>query len=386
MSEALGCRVYAADHVTGKRPGPPRNHRPPLRCLPRKSLRQDECNRVFAERYPDIPTPGLADRDFAGFSVRQRELVQRLLLAGRLSLATTARLEDGTELLVTHAGVTVRELDGLGVPADAPARRIAEALEALLARAVDRCRDAWSVGEAAPLDLAPVGVSGTTGQEGGGLLYHRPANPDRPDIRDPALGVGRGAPPPLRPAPPAPGLGPGCRTHAPPPAAPGIRRLAGRRRRRRPTGYAPHPGRGRRQRPLPPRHDPPAPRRRGPLPGGRRGPSRGSGGVPGPGSGGARSTGGAVPPEHGQRRSGARVACPPATRGHSGEGRSGPDERRGHRSVKRPGGAPADQDSTGSGSAGRPRRSQAVRSPRTGPSERPLSVRKMARRALLPRK
>lgn len=177
-------RLRGGDHVTGKRPGPPRNHRPPLRCLPRKSLRQDECNRVFAERYPDIPTPGLADRDFAGFSVRQRELVQRLLLAGRLSLATTARLEDGTELLVTHAGVTVRELDGLGVPADAPARRIAEALEALLARAVDRCRDAWSVGEAAPLDLAPVGVSGTTGQEGGGLLYHRPANPDRPDIRD----------------------------------------------------------------------------------------------------------------------------------------------------------------------------------------------------------
>ncbi len=41
---------------------------------------------TFAERYPDLPTPGLIRRDFQGFSVAQRALVKRLLLA------TTANL------------------------------------------------------------------------------------------------------------------------------------------------------------------------------------------------------------------------------------------------------------------------------------------------------
>lgn len=142
-------------------------------------------NRLFAEEgFTDVPTPGLADRDFASFSVRQRDLVQRLLLEGRLSLAAVERMWDGTELLVTHAGVTTRQLEPLGLPSDAPAGRIAAALEARLALAVEACREPWSRRETVPLVLGELNVAGTAGKEGGGLLHHRPANPDREKIPD----------------------------------------------------------------------------------------------------------------------------------------------------------------------------------------------------------
>ena len=67
----------------------------------------------------------------------------------------------------------------LGVPAEPSA--IAAALEAHLARAIERVRDDWARGVATPLSLAPLHVAGIPGEEGGGLLYHRPTNPERPD-------------------------------------------------------------------------------------------------------------------------------------------------------------------------------------------------------------
>lgn len=142
----------------------------------------------FRTRYPDLPCTGVIGRDFASFSTAQRELVIELLLAGRFHLARRGVLADRPEVLITHAGVSQRELDLLGVPAEAAA--IADALEAVLAAAIDRVRDDWQRGVTTPLSLEPVHVAGGAGLEGGGLLYHRPSHvaardPARPRRFDP---------------------------------------------------------------------------------------------------------------------------------------------------------------------------------------------------------
>ena len=149
----------------------------------------------FAARFPRIPTPGVANRDYVSFSEAQRALVQRALLEGRMRLALTATIADGTRALFTHAGVTERELGLLGFSGDVrpDAETIARALEARLDRAIEAVREAWTNGRRAELDLSPVHVPGTTGQEGGGLLYHRASSaktkwaldPDRPRRFDP---------------------------------------------------------------------------------------------------------------------------------------------------------------------------------------------------------
>jgi hypothetical protein len=152
----------------------------------------------FASRFPRIPTLGVANRDYVSFSEAQRALVQRALLEGRMRLALTATIPtiaSGTRALFTHAGVTQRELALLGFPPEAEpdAETIARALEARLDRAIEAVREAWTQGRPAELDLSPLHVPGTTGQEGGGLLYHRASSaktkwaldPDRPRRFDP---------------------------------------------------------------------------------------------------------------------------------------------------------------------------------------------------------
>jgi len=126
-------------------------------------------------QYPALVAYGLPSRDFASFSAAQRALVVRLLLAQRMQIATTARLPDGREALITHAGVTERELQILGLRDCRAPRTIAEALDTYLARAIDDVRDAWERAAITPLVLEPLHVSGTPGCEGSGLLYHRPS-------------------------------------------------------------------------------------------------------------------------------------------------------------------------------------------------------------------
>ncbi len=128
----------------------------------------------FHARFPDIPTPDIARRDFSSFSTAQRAIVQKLLLSGRMVLAAAGRSSSGRPVLLTHAGVTIRELALLGIPDERRPEAIAEALNGLLAERLERVRADWLAGRAAPLDLSPVHIAGTTGSEGGGLLYHRP--------------------------------------------------------------------------------------------------------------------------------------------------------------------------------------------------------------------
>ncbi len=130
----------------------------------------------FLAAFPELPTPGLAGRDYASFSVEQRTLVMELLLAGRFQLALTGALPCGRDVLLTHAGVTNRELAMLGVSAEP--RAIATALNAHLTGAIHRVRTDWTCGIPTPLSLEPLHVAGIPGEEGGGLLYHRPTNPE----------------------------------------------------------------------------------------------------------------------------------------------------------------------------------------------------------------
>ncbi len=127
----------------------------------------------FRALYPDLATTGYAGRDYNAFTVEQRVLVQRLLLANRFDLALA---ED--DVLFTHAGVTNRELAMLVVAPDAHA--IATALQSRFAAAVAAVAGDWRRGIPTPLSLAPLHVFGADGVEGGGLLYHRPADPERP--------------------------------------------------------------------------------------------------------------------------------------------------------------------------------------------------------------
>ena len=135
----------------------------------------------FAQAFPHLPPAGVVGRDYAAFTSEQRALVMELLLAGRFRLAATGALTDGRSVLLTHAGITSRELEMLGLAGARMPLAIADALQAHLAAAVDRVRDDWQRGELAPLSLAPLHVTGGQGEEGGGLLYHRPSNPAQGD-------------------------------------------------------------------------------------------------------------------------------------------------------------------------------------------------------------
>jgi hypothetical protein len=125
-------------------------------------------------RYPTLASTGIVQRDLCSFLVAQRALVQEALLSGRMRLATVVRTSSGREVLATHAGVTTRELDLLGLPRTRDPHVLANALNTLLHERLDRVRPAWSRQELAPLDLSPLHLPGRSGEEGGGLMYHRP--------------------------------------------------------------------------------------------------------------------------------------------------------------------------------------------------------------------
>ena len=137
----------------------------------------------FALRFPALPAAGVVGRDYASFTSEQRALVMELLLAGRFHLAVTGELLDGRVALLSHAAVTTRELALLGVRSDP--HQIAAALEAHLAAAVERVATDWERGALAPLSLAPLHHAGPPGEEGGGLLYHRPSNPETGSVFHP---------------------------------------------------------------------------------------------------------------------------------------------------------------------------------------------------------
>ena len=133
----------------------------------------------FVREFPRIPIYNIAARDYVSFSEAQRALVSDLLTHGRMVVACSAQLPGGAPLLITHAGVTHRQLAQLGLADVRDVTVIADRLNEWFAQAVARVSDRWARGELAALDLRPVHVAGTSGCVGGGLLYHRPAQPGR---------------------------------------------------------------------------------------------------------------------------------------------------------------------------------------------------------------
>jgi hypothetical protein len=139
----------------------------------------------FHEAFPDLATAECADRDFSGFHEAQRGLVQRLLVSRRFKLAHVARTKEGKPILLTHAGVTDRELAILGLSRGSDVEGMARALNDFLEAAVKKVAPRWERGEKVPLDMGDLHKGGRGGVEGGGLLYHRPVHP--PKETEPAL-------------------------------------------------------------------------------------------------------------------------------------------------------------------------------------------------------
>lgn len=131
----------------------------------------------FFAKYPEIPNPLIVERDFSSYGEVQRDLLIQLLLDQRVQLASAENWR-GQAILLNHAGVSIRELTILGCSESRDANEIAALLNSALEDGVNRVREAWLAREFVPLDLEPLHVSGISRQEGGGLLYHRPSNPD----------------------------------------------------------------------------------------------------------------------------------------------------------------------------------------------------------------
>jgi hypothetical protein len=137
-------------------------------------------NAAFLREFPELATPGYAARDYNAFTVEQRALVMRLLLERRCELAAAEHALDGTPVLATHAGVTTKQLAQLGMLHERQPRTIARALNTRLERAIVAVEGHWRAGRTTPLTLEPLHIAGAREKEGGGLLYHRPADPARP--------------------------------------------------------------------------------------------------------------------------------------------------------------------------------------------------------------
>lgn len=118
--------------------------------------------RALLERWPALPTAELAARDFAAFSVAQRELVRAALASGRMRAAFAL----DAETLFIHAGVSLDDLAAHGISA-ADARVVAEALSRLLREALDACGQG-------PLRIEHLHEPGNAAiGEGGGIFFHR---------------------------------------------------------------------------------------------------------------------------------------------------------------------------------------------------------------------
>lgn len=137
---------------------------------------------AFTQRH-GVASAGLVERDYSSWNEAQRAQVQSLLLASRYELALVA-LVDHVPVLFTHAGVTKRELTLLNLAADSSALAVRSALQWQLHAAIEAVRADWERKFPTPLSLEPLHVSPAPGREAGGLLAHRPANPNRPGIEN----------------------------------------------------------------------------------------------------------------------------------------------------------------------------------------------------------
>ncbi len=115
-----------------------------------------------------VPSWEMIARDFSNFRVEQRTLVTALLQTKRFRVAYAV----ADDLLLTHAGVTLDELDALGA-SFTDAHAIADALNTALESAVA----SWQSG---PLSVGALHQPGDAAGEGVGMFYHRPVRVQGP--------------------------------------------------------------------------------------------------------------------------------------------------------------------------------------------------------------
>jgi hypothetical protein len=140
----------------------------------RGGVTDQEREAAFLRDFPFTPTAELVARDYGTFTAAQRDLVAALLRAGRLRLA-----HEHAGILLVHAGVTVDDLQLLGLES-AGAAEVARGLNRLLDERVAR----WAPGRA--LDLRPLHQPGSPALgEARGIVCHRPSDPQGPDAASP---------------------------------------------------------------------------------------------------------------------------------------------------------------------------------------------------------
>lgn len=128
-----------------------------LEGKPRRS--EEEFRRAW-----DLPSWEVAARDFSGFCAAQRTLVASLLRAGRLRLAQAF----APGVLLSHAGLTSRDLEELGV------ERTRSHDAAFIARQLQARFDAAALTyEGGRFVLPPLYLPGDAEREGDGMLFHR---------------------------------------------------------------------------------------------------------------------------------------------------------------------------------------------------------------------
>ena len=116
--------------------------------------------------------PMVAAHDYRSYVPAQSDLVRRLLLQGRMQLAATARDDSGNTVLITHAGVTRREMEVLCSPVSA--EDCSHCLNAFLSDSVERVRPSWEEHGTQSLDLSPLYFGWGQARPNGGCLIHRP--------------------------------------------------------------------------------------------------------------------------------------------------------------------------------------------------------------------
>ena len=142
-----------------------------------------ELEAELLDRWPALPAAELAARDFAAFTVGQHNLVKRLIQTRRMRIAAALRID----VLATHAGITTAELAALdfaGSPGDATA------VAAAINTEFDRVVAEWSGRGRLSSPIIHTPGDAEAG-EGGGMLYHRPANPEVTGQPDSYTGANR---------------------------------------------------------------------------------------------------------------------------------------------------------------------------------------------------
>lgn len=131
----------------------------------------------FLTRYPQFAGTESLSRDLSAFSTAQRALVVDILRAGRFRFA----FAPSDHVLCVHGALTPDDLVMAGVaePQHADAHAIATSLNRFFDAAVEK----WD--RTSPLDLRPLhqAQSLRTG-DGRGILYQRPAHPERAEAHE----------------------------------------------------------------------------------------------------------------------------------------------------------------------------------------------------------